>query len=209
MSESRPFDETPRSGDVTSLTLLERVRSRDSAAWQRLVELYTPLVLFWCRRAGLGPEDCQDVVQEIFAAVARGLARFRHEKPGDTFRGWIRVIARNQIGLHFRRQSNRPKATGGTTAHLQLQQMPEERPQEDESDGQTDRRERDELLRRALKLIRCEFEERTWRAFWMTAVEQLPSAEVALQLQMTPGAVRQAKYRILRRLRTELGDLLD
>ena len=32
----------------TSLTLLERVRGRDPAAWGRLVYLYRPLVLDWC-----------------------------------------------------------------------------------------------------------------------------------------------------------------
>ena len=38
---------------ATSLSLLERARNRDSEAWRRLVELYSPLVFFWARRAGL------------------------------------------------------------------------------------------------------------------------------------------------------------
>ena len=62
------------------------------------------------------------------------------------------------------------------------------------------------VIHRATDLIRAEFENRTWKAFWLCAVEHQSSGEVAKQLGMTPGAVRQAKYKVLRRLREELGD---
>jgi RNA polymerase sigma-70 factor (ECF subfamily) len=62
------------------------------------------------------------------------------------------------------------------------------------------------LIHRALDLIRAEFEDRTWQAFWLSVVGQERSGEVARQLDMTTGAVRQAKYRVMRRLRQELGD---
>ena len=42
-----------RSGRRTSRSLLERVRSNNEAAWSRLVHLYSPLVYYWCNRAGL------------------------------------------------------------------------------------------------------------------------------------------------------------
>jgi RNA polymerase sigma-70 factor (ECF subfamily) len=63
------------------------------------------------------------------------------------------------------------------------------------------------VVHRALRLIREEIEDRTWQAFWLTSVEQQPTASVAQQLGMTPGSVRQAKYKVLRRLRQELGDV--
>jgi DNA-directed RNA polymerase specialized sigma24 family protein len=56
-------------------------------------------------------------------------------------------------------------------------------------------------------LIRNEFEERTWQALWRTTVDGRSPAEVAGELNMTAGAVRVAKSRVLRRLRQELGDL--
>ena len=62
------------------------------------------------------------------------------------------------------------------------------------------------LVHRALGLIREEFEPRTWEAFWQTAVEGRTAAEAGADLDMTPGAVRVAKSRVLHRLRTELGD---
>jgi len=37
-------------GNLTSLSLLDRVKADDQQAWQHLVGLYTPLVWHWCAR---------------------------------------------------------------------------------------------------------------------------------------------------------------
>jgi RNA polymerase sigma-70 factor (ECF subfamily) len=65
------------------------------------------------------------------------------------------------------------------------------------------------LYRRALSVLQSEFETRTWQAFWRAAVDGQSPAEIAADLNMTPAAVRKAKSRVLRRLREEIGDLLD
>jgi RNA polymerase sigma-70 factor (ECF subfamily) len=65
------------------------------------------------------------------------------------------------------------------------------------------------LYRRALDLIRGEFEERTWQAFWLTAVEGWDTSAVAAELEMSPVAVRIAKSRVLARLRAEADHLID
>jgi RNA polymerase sigma-70 factor (ECF subfamily) len=58
-------------------------------------------------------------------------------------------------------------------------------------------------------LIRADFEEHTWQAFWAVAVDGRPGTDVAAELGMTPGAVYVAKSRVLRRLREDLGELLE
>jgi len=63
------------------------------------------------------------------------------------------------------------------------------------------------LARRAVALMQTDFEERTWRAFWLAAVEHQPPASVAEQLGMSTAAVYMAKSRVLRRLREELDGL--
>jgi RNA polymerase sigma-70 factor (ECF subfamily) len=65
-----------------------------------------------------------------------------------------------------------------------------------------------ELYRRALELIRGDFEARTWRAFWMVAVDGVPTAEAAGELGLSTASVRQAKSRVLRRLKDELGEFI-
>jgi RNA polymerase sigma-70 factor (ECF subfamily) len=46
-----------------------------------------------------------------------------------------------------------------------------------------------------------EFEESTWQAFWLTVIENRTAPEAAACLEMTPNAVRIAKWRVLSRLR--------
>jgi RNA polymerase sigma-70 factor (ECF subfamily) len=59
-----------------------------------------------------------------------------------------------------------------------------------------------------LELIRSSFEERTWNAFWLTTIDEQPTADVSAKLGMSLGAVYVAKSRVLAKLREELGDLL-
>jgi RNA polymerase sigma-70 factor (ECF subfamily) len=181
------------------------VLANQAGAWERLVDLYAPLVYHWCRRARLGPEDAADVFQDVFRAVALHLAGFRRDRPGDSFRGWLRAITRNKIRDHFRRLEHHPRAPGGTDAQRRLQEVPDPVPDEaDPSETDLVRRQ----LRRALEDLRGEFEERTWRAFWEVQMEGRGTDEVGAALGMTAAAVRKAKFRVLRRLRQELGDLL-
>ena len=79
----------------------------------------------------------------------------------------------------------------------------------DDDDPSTVTDERRLLIRRAAELVRGEFEPRSWQAFWLVAVELKSAVEAATDLGMTPGAVRQAKYMILRRLREELHGELE
>ncbi|HKB39336.1 MAG TPA: sigma-70 family RNA polymerase sigma factor, partial [Gemmataceae bacterium] len=187
-------------------SLLERVRRDDAAAWDRLVTLYAPLVWHWCRRCDLQEADQADIVQDVFQAVAAHIGTFRRERSGDTFRGWLRTITRNKVRDHYRRLSREPGGVGGTEAQQRLARVPDfEDGADDPPDVEAAERA---LFHRALELIRCEFEEKTWQAFWRTTVEGRSAAEVGEELGMRPGAVRVAKSRVLQRLREELGDLL-
>jgi RNA polymerase sigma-70 factor (ECF subfamily) len=190
-------------GSVTPLSLLERARGREAEAWRRLVGLYRPLVLYWCGRAGVHGADAEDVAQEVFAAAAAGLVDFRRDRPGDTFRGWLRGITRNRILLHFRRRNRQPAAEGGSDAWDRLREVPDPLAGDDAPEAL------DELYRRTLELVRGEFAAPTWQAFWLTVVEGRSPAALGAELHMTPAAIRQAKSRVLRRLKQEMGDLLE
>src|SRR5207249_1093996 len=83
-------------------------RAQDSDAWGRLVGLYTPLVHYWCHHWGVHGADADDVRQEVFQAVAAGLADFSRAKAGETFRAWLRGITRHKILDFFRSAQQRP-----------------------------------------------------------------------------------------------------
>ena len=197
-------------GNSTSRSLLNEARSADVEAWERLVKLYTPLVAAWCRRWGVAEQDIVDVLQEVFSAVATHLGRFRKDRPSDTFRGWLNVIARSKTVDYFNSRKNEPAGAGGTEASKRIQEV---RDSTDQSVNETELTRDDEdvifndVLLRALNAIKVEFHDRTWQAFWKVVVEGRLTCDVAAELNMKPGTVRVSKSRVLLRLRQELGDL--
>ena len=97
-----------------------------------------------------------------------------------------------------------PHAVGGMNDWLQ--EIAEDPIVESET---ADNEERSGLYHRAMELMRNEFEEQTWKAAIEMIVSGRSSVDVAADLGMTPGAVRQAKYKVLRKLRAELGEVLE
>ncbi|MEM7010248.1 MAG: sigma-70 family RNA polymerase sigma factor [Verrucomicrobiota bacterium] len=197
-------------GGVTSTTrsLLVGLKDHDEATWDRLIRLYTPLVRHWCQKHDLKPDDIPDVIQEVFKSVSENIERFRKERPQDTFRGWLRVITRNKAMDVHRRSGKEARGEGGTEAWRRIEAIAAPDPAAAESDEE-DAEAHSILYQQALELIRNDFREQTWQAFWKVVVDCRPPNDVADEMGMSPGAVRVAKCRVLQKLRTELGDLLD
>jgi RNA polymerase sigma-70 factor (ECF subfamily) len=114
-------------------------------------------------------------------------------------------ITHNKVRDFWRRQASQPAAAGGSEAQERLAQLAAE--EEASSAGPQPSAQTLGLFRRAVQLLRSEFEERSWRAFWRVVVEGQRPADVAAELGMTVNAVYVAKSRILHRLRQELGDV--
>ena len=102
-----------------SSRLLENARAGDEIACERLVRLFHPFVYRWLRRWGIPESEAPDVIQNVFAKVFPGLARFDRGSPGSTFRGWIWRIARNEAADYHR--TRRPRQA---TEH-ELDTLPE------------------------------------------------------------------------------------
>jgi RNA polymerase sigma-70 factor (ECF subfamily) len=80
---------------TTPVSLLEQLRRPgDQASWVRFVRLYYPLIYDWARRAGAGPEDAADLVQDVLTVLIRKLPEFEYDS-SKTFRGWLRTVTLN------------------------------------------------------------------------------------------------------------------
>ncbi len=169
--------------------------------------LYAPLVYRVCRVAQVPPHDAADVVQEVLSAVSRNLATFHRDRPGDSFRAWLLTVAKNKIRDHFRQRAKSPRVVGGTDMQLQIQELPELT--WDLSGDGSCFDSASHLMRRAMQNVRRDFEDRTWQAFWSTTIEGEDSTQIAERLGMSKSSVYQAKTRVLRRIREELGGLLE
>ena len=109
----------------------------------------------------------------------------------------------NQVRLHFRRLGNRPDVVGGTANRQQLERLPDLIDQEGDPSSSDAKKS---LVHRALRIVRNDFEEKTWQAFWRLTVEGHSATDIAADLDMNAKSVRQAKFRVLTRLRQELSD---
>jgi RNA polymerase sigma-70 factor (ECF subfamily) len=180
----------------------------DPTAWERFVHLYGPLVYHWCRRAGLQDADAADVGQEVFRAVAAGIGGFRHDGAADSFRAWLRTIARNKV-RDFGRRRSVADAAGGTTAQVQMQRVVDDPADPAEADPPEAPDEKALLYRRAVDLILAGYQEPTRLAFLRVVIDRDDPVDVARDLGLTVNAVYLAKSRIRKRLREEFSGLLD
>jgi RNA polymerase sigma-70 factor (ECF subfamily) len=194
---------------ATSRSLLMQLKDGQPAAWERLASLYAPLVYHWCRTMRLPEQDMPDIFQQVFQSVSSHIDTFRRDRPGDTFRSWLRAITRNKVRDHFRRVARQAQAAGGTDAQIYFSQIAAPLDEDDSvsnSEAHDEVREVQQLLRGALEQIRGQVNPQTWQAFWKVVVDGKTPEEVGQELGMRPGTVRVAKSRVLARLRAELGD---
>jgi RNA polymerase sigma-70 factor (ECF subfamily) len=196
--------------NTTSLTLLERLRqeaspeasgsSGEQEAWARFVKLYTPLLFRWARGVSLPSEEASDLVQDVLTLLVQKLPDFTYDRQ-KSFRGWLRTITLNKWREKARKHSL-PRA------NVDPANLPAKGGMEDAAAFE-EAEYRHYLVRRALELMRAEFQPSTWKACWECVVRGRPAADVARELKITTNAVYLAKSRVLRRLHQELAGLLD
>ncbi len=190
-----------RGAPATRASLLVRLKDpRDDEAWARFVEIYGPLVYEYGRRQGLQDADAADLTQEVLQAVARSAGEFRYDPARGSFRSWLFTVARTKrINLGVR-ESRQPHGRGGSEVFRQMDQLAGRNPGDAEA-AEWDRAFEQRLLDWAAGVVRPEFKESSWLAFWRTAFEKQSPQQVASDLEISVGAVYAAKSRVLARLR--------
>ena len=203
-----PYSEPTGDGpESTALSLLAQLRVSRPDGWRRLAALYGPLIYSWCRQMNLQDHDASDVVQDVLRTVMQNIGGFRRERPGDSFRGWLRTITRNKVRDLWRKRAADPDGVGGTTMQMKLMQLPDAEACPRCQDQEL--REIRQIYHRALAIVRDEFEVTTWQAFWRVVVDGRAAVDVAADLSVSTNAVYIAKSRVLSRLRAEFAELID
>lgn len=190
---------------TTRPSLLLRMRNhRDGVAWGEFVAVYEPVVYRLARRRGLQDADAREVVQEVLLAVSTAIDRFDPRRNGS-FRGWLATVTRHATIDRLRRES-RQIPPGG---HSDVQYHVAELIGDEAASGEVDefeRERRQQLFRWAASEVRRRTSEVNWTAFWRSAVEGCPPAEVAADLRMDVGAVYVARCRAIDRIRRLVRD---
>ena len=193
--------------NTTSLGLLERLKhaTPDALEWRRLRDIYSPMIRHWLSRLPNLHDEVDDLTQEVLVVLFRELPSFDRRRDGS-FRAWLRQITVNRMFAFCKTRRKQPLAMGGPETDQLLAQLAD--PTSDLA-RQWDQDHDRHVFGKLLAVVEGDFEPRTWQAFTRFAVEGRPAAQVAGELGVTESAVVQAKFRVLRRLREEAGELLD
>ena len=179
--------------------LLRMQRPDDQDAWRMFVDLYAPLIYGFGRKHGLQDADASDLTQDVLRSVSNAMKNGKYDSSRGSFRGWLMVVTRNALYKQLKRGTRQPSGTGDTEEQVRLQEIPFAVTEEDWNEEYQKR-----LFEWACDQVRDEFRDKTWDAFWRTAVKGEKVQQVCDDLGMSAGAVYVAKSRVLTRLKEQI-----
>jgi RNA polymerase sigma-70 factor (ECF subfamily) len=186
---------------VTRASLLLQIRDGGNrAAWLEFMKIYGPVVYGFARKRGLQDADAADLMQEVMRAVSSAIGRLEYDPSQGSFRGWLFTITRNKVYTFLSTRRNRAQAAGDSTTARILDEQVDPNDGSEEWELEYQRR----LAALAIDRVKHEFQESTWSAFRLTAVDGLAPADAARQVGISPGAVYVAKSRVLARIKAEV-----
>jgi RNA polymerase sigma-70 factor (ECF subfamily) len=190
--------------NTTRATLLLRLRPdqpQAELAWEEFYRAYAPLIAGFARKMGAPSADLQDVVHEVMIGFFAAAPAFVYDPKRGRFRGYLKTCTWRIIQRRF---GKRMQVSGVPVDEVDPQDV---RIEEQWSDlWET------EKLRRAMELVRSEYngtEARatTFKAFEMFAILERSARETADELEISVDSVHQAKSRISRALRATMDRL--
>ena len=188
----------PSPPETRASLILRLPDAADVAAWDEVVSVYGPLVYRMGLRQGLQAADADDLVQEVFTAVARSVGDWLERSDRGKFRAWLLRIARNTAVNFLTRRRHRPLGDGGDDAQNRLDDIPAP---DSKLSGEFDLEYRREVFRWAADQVEEAVSHNTWQAFWLTHVDGRSIAEVAEHLGISTGNVYIGRSRVMSRLK--------
>lgn len=184
----------------TRYSLLARLADVDDGdAWRVFESIYQPAIYRYARHRGLQEADALEAVQEVMVAVHRAMDSWQRTGRAGSFRAWLAEAARRVTLQALRQRDRRDRAAGGSGVHAALDLVAA--PDGGDESAAEPQDERRWKFFCAAACVEREVHATTWRAFWLAAVDGLPAAAVARELDMTVGNVYSAKCRVLDRIR--------
>ncbi len=191
----------------TRLTLLSRVRDTgDLAAWQEFESTYREMLVRFCLSQRVQHADAEDVVQVVFSNLAKTLPTFAYDPGRGRFRDYLFRATRNAISGLFARKRPMTGVEGlselGTGACCDAHESSSSpSPAEDQA---WEREWVAHHYRRALAMVRSQFEERSISLFERN-VSGVPVSLLAQEYGMSEEAV----YKVRQRVRARMQELIE
>lgn len=183
---------------ATRASLILRLQdAEDIAAWDEFASLYAPIIYRVAMSRGFQAADAENLVQEVFFAVANSVSKWLKREDRGQFRAWLLRIARNEAANMLTQRATRTLGQDGSAAEKILANLPS---RDDFSSALGLEYERS-VFRWATAQVRSVVAQQTWDAFWLTSVDGMPVNEVAEKLGLRPGNVHLARSRVMARIK--------
>jgi RNA polymerase sigma-70 factor (ECF subfamily) len=180
------IDPAHLSSHQSERALVERAAHGDQSAFTQLYLSHRPIVARYLRGRLPGPDDAQDVEQEVFLLAHRGLPRFQWRDVPVA--AWLLTIARRRVAQFWRTRARRPQVPLYEQAHT--------------GEGPEETFERAERRRTALAAVAALPEPQ--RRAMLLRLRGLSHREVAITLGRSEVNARVLQHRALARLRAEV-----
>ena len=183
----------------TRASLILRLKdAADVAAWDEVAAIYGPLVYRMALWQGLQSADADDVVQEVFSAVASSVTKWVEQPKRGSFRAWLLAMSRNIAINVLTRRPHGSVGCGGVDIVSALANLPAP---SGPLSSQFDLEYQREVYRWAAEQVRETVARITWDAFHLTHMEGVSIADASQQLGISIGKVYIARSRVMSRLR--------
>lgn len=124
LAMARTSEEDKSPADAALLAdLLVRASAGETAAWRRLLGLYSRRVYALAMSRLRDPEAAEEITQSVFVTISTALGKGRYTEQGR-FESWLFRVAANRVRDEVRRRARR----SGTQTDEALRRVPTEDP---------------------------------------------------------------------------------
>ena len=192
----------------TRHTLLQRLKDLgDDRSWTDFFDTYWRLIYTTAVRAGLTPEESQDVVQETILSVVKNIQKFKVGSEHGRFKAWLLTMTRWRIKDQFRKKlpavaNHAPFVDEDTNVTPIVEGVAD--PASLNMDDKWEADWQQNLMDSAIERVKARVDPLDYQMFDLHVLKLWPAAKVAALLNVKLGNVYFAKYKILGLIKKEV-----
>jgi len=193
---------------ATRYSLLSRLQDwGDNESWRVFFDTYWRLIYSVALKAGLRPDEAEEVVQETVICVARDIQKFKRDRRLGSFKSWLCNLTRWRIADQLRKRTGllQGDGAGATRKYQPLEEVPD---LPDNTAGLDWEHEwQSHLLKVAIQRVKQRVREEQYQLFDLYVTREWPIPRICQTLGVSKTQVYLAKHRITRLLRKEVARL--